>query len=562
MKKLTTVFIVTMFLVQNAFAIKSDFTSISKYHQEQVKQLLADYTLEDSLNIRIELKKKQEKLPEQEVVSLPGIHYKVGENAEENIEKVLNLYERKVVFIKKREVSEQELNLVKSSLSERLFLGEDFQFTMLDDIPKVDDAVKNLKNDFVVGAYSTLIQKGQFLWIIIFSLGFILALWILAKVWKAKGDGAGGEISMSGGGAGGEAPIAEKKEDSDQQAYAQAGGSSEFETFNFSSLCENINDAYKKSPGGCANVLWTHIPDLASQIQLFEIIRIQKNVEDSTMSETQSALDAVFSYEKRSDKRTSSRRRGKSFGKNTLSEISVELAKLKFMSLNQDLDNAYKAIYPDKGDNLNDLFAQGASEHYLVLYKLFSEGFMNFLSDKASASDDEAFLNIMNDILTFDPETDELEADKYSAFASFVGGLSFDDESSSKENKSVNSKVVKMIYGLSEDEITKVKAMKDNEDLRAQVPTFEWIVAEDIGQLKNFINVLNGAEISCLISQKSNFEEDIKKLDDRMQFKIKERIRKDSGVQLNWRQFRDKIASNYNYNNGSDNADDGLSQAS
>lgn len=562
MKKLIVYFIVAMFAVQNAFALKADFTSISKYHQEQVKQLLADYTLEDSLNIRIELKKKEGKLEEQEVVSLPGIHYKVGESAEENIEKVLNLYERKVVFIMKRQVSEQELTLVKSSLSERLFLGDDFQFTMLDDIPKVNDAVNNLKNDFVVGAYSTLIQKGQFLWIIIFSLGFILALWILAKVWKAKSEGSGGEISMAGGSAAPEASQVDKKENNNEGISAQAASSSEFETFNFTSLCENINDAFNKSPGGCANILWSNIPDLASQIQFFEIIRIQKSVSPEIMATTQSSLDAVFSYEKRADQK-SSRRNAKSFGKNTLSQVSVELAKLKFMSLNKDLDSAYNAIYPDKGDHLEEVFSQGAKEHYLVLYKLFNEDFMNYLSNQSSDDEeDSGFLNIMNDILTFDPETDDLEASQYESFVSFVNNLSVNDESNTKSGKSVNSKVVNMIYGLSEDEITKVKAMKDNEDLKAQVPTFEWIISEDLGKLKDFINALNGAEISCLMSKKSSFEEDMKKLDDRMQFKIKERMRKDSGVSINWRQFRDKIANNYSYNDGSDKADDELSKAS
>ena len=191
-----------------AFALKADFESVRKFHNAEVEQLLKDYTLEDSLTIRMELKRKDLELKDQKVVDIPGLYQKTGEVDDRGLENILNLYERRVVIIKKREVSEKEIDLVKQALMERLFLPKETTFTELDNIPTLDSAVKNLKSDFLFGAYETLIKGGQFLWIIIFSIGFIAAMWFLARVWKAKtvaGDGGGGSGSGSGGsgGAGG-----------------------------------------------------------------------------------------------------------------------------------------------------------------------------------------------------------------------------------------------------------------------------------------------------------------------------------------------------------------------
>ena len=297
-KYISAIGVVLTFFSSNAFGIKSDYETVSRYHKTEIEQLLKDYTLEDSLTIRIELKRKDEKEAPEKYVNIPGLYQKTGDSPDSKIENVLNLYERKVVFIKKREISEEEMKLVKSSLTERLFLPESTTFTSLDDIPKVGDAVQNLQSDFVFGAYNTLIKNGQFLWILIFSVGFIIALFVLAKVWKSSSESAGGEISMSGG----EGGAAEASSEGGSGSGSEGGGlslnSSEFETFNFGSLCQNINDAYKRSPGSTAHILWSQIPDLQSQIQFYEIIRIQNQISTEVLEGTYKVLDSVFAFEK------------------------------------------------------------------------------------------------------------------------------------------------------------------------------------------------------------------------------------------------------------------------
>jgi hypothetical protein len=511
-KKISAISIVCTLMSSHAFGMRSDYETVSKYHKQEIEQLLKDYTLEDSLTIRVELKRKDEKEAPEKFVSIPGLYQKTGDSPDSKIENVLNLYERKVVFIKKREISEEEMALVKSSLSERLFFPEDTQFTSLDDTRKVGDAVKNIQTDFVFGAYNTLIKNGQFLWILIFSIGFIVALWTLARVWKSSSEG-GGEISMAGGDGAGAGFGDEKSDEASASGGAgnMALNSSEFETFNFGSLCQNINDAYKKSPGSTAHILWAQIGDIQSQIQFYEIIRIQNQISDEVLQNTYKVLDSVFSFEKRAS--NSNKKRGKGFDKNTLSIISVELARLKFVQPHAKIEESFQAMYPFKADHLESVFKAGLEEHYLVLYKLYKDQFMNFVS----SLNDSNVLDKINSLLMFDPETDHASDEQYASFAKFLNEESFDN--SKDEKKAVNSKIVHMIYGLSEEELTRVDAMKNNEDLRAEIPCMSWINLEDANKLKSFIISLNGPEIKAFFEHDAKHEEASKALDERTQFR-------------------------------------------
>ncbi|MGH1467262.1 MAG: hypothetical protein ACRBBP_00060 [Bdellovibrionales bacterium] len=553
-KKIGIVSALLFFTVSNAYAIKADYETISKYHKVEIEQLLKDYTLEDSITIRVELKRQDAKLDAESVVSLPGLYQKTGDAHDSKIENVLNLYERKVVFIQKREVSEEEMALVKSSLKERLFLPEDTVFTVLDDTPKLDDAVSNMKSDFVFGAYNTLIKNGQFLWILIFSIGFIIALWVLAKVWKAKSEG-GGEISMSGGGGGAAEAVQAQKEDGDSGSGSSISlNSSEFETFNFGSLCQNINDAYKKAPGSTANILWAHMSDLQTQIQFYEIIRIQNQISESILNETYEVIDKVYDFEKRASNARASRR-AKGFDKNTLSTISVELARLRYTQPNTLIEESFSAMYPAKADNLDAVFKNGLDSHYIVLYKLFKDQFMGFVSESTDAN----VLDKINDLLMFDPLTDDATDEQYKNFVSFLNAESF--ESAGEEKKSVNSKVVHMIYGLSEEELGRVDAMKNNEELRAEIPCMSWIDLSDANKLKSFIINLSGAEITCFKAHDASHEEAMGLLDERTQFRIQEKVAQDKETTVNWRSFRNKIKQIYSYE-GAQNHDETISKAS
>lgn len=559
----TSWFLILGFLLASPFAygLKPDFDSVSKYHQEQIEQLLKDYTLEDSLNIRIELKKKQDLKADEEAVSLPGIYLKTGETDSDNIEKILNLYERRVVFIKKRQISEQEQSLVEGSLKERLFLPEETQFTVLDDVPKFDDTVKNLGNDFLFGSYNNLIKKGQFLWIMVFAIGFFLALWILTRVWKKSPEesAGGGEISFGGSGT------------SPQASESQSGGgsdgpqtislsSADFETFNFESFCENINAAFEKAPGSCAHILWSKIGDLESQIKLHEIIRIQSEIDSKILNKTQKALDSIFSFEERAARNSASRKAARGFDKNTLSTVSVELARLKFLKADKTVEGALQAIYPNMADSMDHLFEEGAAEHHLVLYKLFKEDFMSYISSKDTSGEGAAeLLNIINELLTFDPDNDDLEADQYKSFTSFLKTIDV-GEAGKSSKKSVNSNVLQMLYGLSDDELKNVKALQNDELLKAKVPTLEWVSVEDTAALKSFVNALNGTELACLKDTASWFDEGIQSLDERTQFRVKERMNQNKDDTVNWKALRDKIGQHFSYGKAGENNE--LSKAS
>jgi hypothetical protein len=542
-KKIIILMVSNLIFLNHAFALRTDFESVRKFHDQEIEQLLRDYTLEDSLTVRAELKRKDQELKDQQIVDIPGLYQKTGEANERGIENVLNLYERKFVIIKKREVAEKEIDLVKQALSERLYLPKDTVFTTLDNTPKLDDAVKNLKSDFLFGAYSTLIKNGQFLWILIFSIGFIIALWILAKAWKSKSESAGGgEFTISGGGGAPAAEAATKPEDSGSGKEMTINMSnSEFETFNFVSLCQNINSSFEKAPGSTAHMLWHHLADLQSQIQFHEILRIQNQVPAEVRDLTYDILDKVFSFEKRASKNLP-RRNSKSIHKETLSTISVELARLKFVKPNELVEKCFSNIYPDQADHITDLFMKGLGEHHVVLYKLFKDEFMSFISVRK----DDSILPKINDLLTFDPETDHATDAQYKSFADFLSKTSLSEEAANKK-KPVNSKIVNMIYNLSETELSKIEAMKSNEELKSEIPSFDWIQVEDQKMLKEFFSNLSGPEIKYLIDFDAKYNSALSSMDERAQFRFKERMNKEASMALNWKEFRQKIKKHYSY---------------
>lgn len=539
---LATLMLVSLLFAAQAFALKPDFKSVRDYHNQEIDLLLKDYTLEESLTIRVELTRKEGELKEQEIVSLPGLYQKTGQASDRDIQNVLNLYERKIVFIKKREISNEEMELVQASLKERLFLPEDTVYTNLDNIPKLDSAVKNLKSDFIFGAYKTLIRNGQFLWILIFSIGFIVALWVLAKVWKSKSEG-GGEFTISGGGAQPQADHDhQRSEDNNKGPASISLNSSEFETFNFLSFCQNMNEAYRKIPGATSHVLWQYLPDLQTQIQFYEIIRIQNQISADILKASFEVLDKVFDFENRASK-NHSHKRARGFSKEDLSVISVELARLKFIEPHAGLERCYQEIYPKCADHLSPVFEQGMADHHIALYKMFKDEFMNLISSK---SDDARVLSKIDDLLTFDPNDDHATDEQYSKFAQFLKDANFAKDTSGGK-RSVNSKVVQMIYGLPEAELLKVEAMKNNEDLKSEIPCFSWIDSSEAKSYRDFLVDLSGAEMKYLFDFDNKFEQATQTMDERTQFRIKERISKEENMVLNWKEFRQKIKRHYNY---------------
>lgn len=545
--------------MSHAYALKPDFQSVRDYHNQEIDQLLKDYTLEESLTIRVELIRKDAELKEQEIVNLPGLYQKTGEPNDKSIENVLNLYERKFVLIKKREVSDKEIELVKSSLKERLFLPDDVVYTTLDNIPKLDNAVKNLKSDFFFGAYETLIKNGQFLWILIFSIGFIVAVWVLAKAWKSRSEsGLNGELTINGAGLGAGLDGQAKHEESTQIDNALQNisqNNADLETFNFESLCQNINDSFSKSPGSASHIMWHCLQDLRTQIQFYEVLRIQKNIDEATLSKTLEIVNKVFAFEDRASKKQNSRR-AKGFSKEDLSMISVELAKLKFITPNASFEKCLSAVYPAVADDLRHIFVQGLDAgHHTVLYKLFKDEFMNFLSIK----NDPSVLVKINDLLTFDPEADHAKDAEYEAFAQFVSETDWSAVDSS-DKRSVNFKIVQLIYNLPEAELLQVEAMKTNEELRSEIPCFAWINLEDLKLLKDFYANLSGPELKYLFDFDPKFNHSLNSLDDRIQFRVKERMKNEESMKLVWKEFRNKIKRYYSYQNAG--AHENISKAS
>ncbi len=552
-------------MASQAFALKADFESVRKFHDKEVEQLLKDYTLEQSLTIRMELKRKDQELKDQKIVDIPGLYQKTGEADDRGLENILNLYERRVVIIKKREVSEKEIDLVKQALMERLFLPKETSFTTLDNIPTLDSAVKNLKYDFLFGAYETLIRGGQFLWIIIFSIGFVFAMWFLAKVWKAKTVG-GGEGGAGAGGAGGGAGIgssssgdnhgdAETNIQADEfgigkEININAKNSKAFETLNFESLCLNIENSFKALPGSTTFTLWSNFPDLYTQIQFYELIKIQNQVPENIRTATYKILDQVFDFKNRASKLPRSRK-PKGLSQESLADLSIELARQKFMAPHDLYEKSILAIYPKYADGLEFVFDKLYLSHHLVLYKLYKEQFINYI---AKIKTDDVMKKI-DELIVFDPILSHPSDSNYKAFVDASAKLNLDDDKKN-QNSGINPKMLAMVYQMPETDLDKIETMKTNEALRAQVPTFGWILLEDLKLLKDFFSNLSGPEMKYLIEFDAKFKEAMNKLDERALFRFNERMSKETHMTLDWRNFRDKIKKYYTYNPAGSNVQD------
>lgn len=562
------VVIFNVILSTQAFALRADFESVRKFHNAEVDQLLKDYTLEDSLTIRMELKRKDLELKDQKVVDIPGLYQKTGEVDDRGLENILNLYERRVVIIKKREVSEKEIDLVKQALMERLFLPKETAFTELDNIPTLDSAVKNLKSDFLFGAYETLIKGGQFLWIIIFSIGFIAAMWFLARVWKAKtvaGDGGGGSGSGSGGlggsGSGDSHGNSENNIQAEEFGFEKelnisSKNSKAFETLNFKSLCQNLEDCYKVLPGSTAFLMWKMLPDLYTQIQFYELIRIQNQVPDSMRETTYKILDSLFDFKYRASKDNSSKK-VKGLSQEGLSSLSIELARLKFLEVNDLFEKSLQSVYPKSADNINQMFENLYLEHHLVLYKLYKESFINYIS-KIKTDD---VMKKIDELIGFEPTKEHPSDEKYKSFIEQASKLNLNEEKT-QHNSTINPKMLSMIYQMAEAELVKIEALKSNESLKSQIPTFDWIELDDLKMLKEFFSNLSGPEIKYLIEFDPKFNEAMNKLDERALFRFNERMKKEAHMALDWRSFRDKIKKCYKYKSAGSDVQTNIAKAS
>lgn len=563
-KKIIIVVVLGVLFSVPAFALRLDFEAVRKFHDQEIEQLLKDYTLEDSLTVRAELKRKDGELKDQQVVDIPGLYQKTGEPDDRGIENVLNMYERKFVFIKKRELGEKELELVKTALTERLYLPKDTIFTTIDNTPKLDDAVKNIKTDFLFGAYTTLIKGGQFLWILIFSIGFIIALWTLAKVWKNKaatgdaGAGAGVGNGIGGSAIGDNNSKSENNIKSDdlgaeKDLNVASQNSAAFDTLNFESLCRNLNECYDALPGTTSHELWQMLPDLSTQIQFMEVIRIQDQVKDDVRNKTYSVLDQIFDFKTRAAVSVI-RKKVKGISKEGLTKLSTDLALLKFIKPNDGLEKCFLAVYPSKGDHIDTLIEKSYNEHYLVLYKMFKDHFMNYISGLK----DDGLLEKINSMLTFEPYVDHASDDKYKSFSAFASKLNVKEFS---KKTSINTQIVHMIYSMPESELLKVEAMKSNEELKAEIPNLQWVNADDPKTIKDFFGYLSGPQIKFLMEYDPKYNDVFSKFDERTQFRFKEKMTKDANLALDWRDFRNKIKKVYSYKTAGSN-DSSIKKAS
>lgn len=96
--------------------------------------------------------------------------------------------------------------------------------------------------------------------------------------------------------------------------------------------------------------------------------------------------------------------------------------------------------------------------------------------------------------------------------------------------------------------------------IRSEIPCFAWINLEDLKLLKDFYANLSGPELKYLFDFDPKFNDSLNSLDDRIQFRVKERMKNEESMKLVWKEFRNKIKRYYSYQNA--RAHENISKAS
>jgi hypothetical protein len=303
-------------------------------------------------------------------------------------------------------------------------------------------------------------------------------------------------------------------------------------------------------------LLWKILPDLYTQIEFYELIRIQNQVPEKVRLETYKILDSIFDFKLRAAKSSASVR-SKGLNQDSISKLSIELARQKFIVPNEMYENAILAVYPKNADDLDLVFEKAYVEHHLVLFKVFKDKFLNFLSK--NKTDD--VMKKIDELISFDPEISHPESSFYKAFSDYVSKLNLAED---KDNHKmiINSKMLNMIYEMPESDLSKIENLKTNDNLRSKIPTFDWVDLEDMKMLKDFFSNLSGPQIKYFIEFDPKFNDAMNKLDERALFRFNERMKTEANMALDWRSFRDKIKKCYTYKSAGSDVQTNIAKAS
>ena len=546
---------------------------VNAFHDYEIKKILKDYTLEKSLNITYEITLKEGVNTEdftKKIYDLPGIFQEVSDKEKSSrgkIIKILASFERDIIIIEKRKISDSERTLVEAALVKSLYLPEGYQFRYVDESGIIGDKARNIVADFLSGAYSTLIAEGQLLWLFFLGIGVICAIFISSKIVRtSKNDGymsssgSSGHFSSSGPSGGASLALggSDKLDDLDLNSRSVSSSSKQwgnndavgasrddvgFDVFSFNVFAENILRAYEKYPGVSRKILWSYFPKGKAQLYAVEVISGQeKHIKNC--EKLLSCLNECFDLQGRQvDCR-----------ENTVLASMKHFAELSFEMLHLvntpprliQHDALFQKIFPQYGDHFLEMMELGAEEHVDAFMTLFPEKFLKFLETSKQMS--SGMLAKLGSYAFADEERYKLDKSVLTQFEHFLNNLDF--SKNTDKDKSLDSRVLNIALNSTEKNLKGfMETVKDSYgEVVEKIPMWSWIKTTSKNTLRQFFIELTDEECTFLNKDCVNFKDLISHLDDRGRFRVSEKLSHNSSIEnINIRGIRLKVAKYFPY---------------
>lgn len=532
------------------------FNMVKEFHQDRVSVIKRNYGLENDLDISILIVPKEMKtlnaFRSNRKIKLPGILLG-GIEAERNPATIgmyeiisdLKNYKREVTVIKKRTVSDEEVQALILSLKEHLSLRPDEIVRVEDRTFKFDQAMKNWKSDFKESLYQGTFKSSIWAWvpITLIVIGFISLLfsWALKSGFKTLGRSIE-KVDLKG----------DSQERGGLDNQKDLNYSSEFEEALSSNEAETVYEAdpkrayqkfvslFNKSKYELYKILWTSLPTQGLQISFFEMIS------QSLDEEEERAFKKIyFEAFKLDNGSLFSSSKIEKISPNIMAKInkSVSMAEMSEPVLIRE--RALAAIYPKFGKTVKSIVENSIESFFEVTFYLFPELVVNLVKEKPSLSDVvsrklPAFLS--------KPSSERMPSSQnIQEFAEHVEtnqGFVKDDVATD-----IGEHAMSLLSIMPDSEIfgSQFQNLGGFKSLKKIIPSVDWITDANLQTLRRFLIQLSVEEIGYLKREHFDFNGLIANLDERALMRVNESVNRSqrNTKPVNILLLRKKIAGSF-----------------
>ncbi len=554
----TFLLVMIIFFTNIVFAQPVPFEKIQDFHNDRVEVIKKNYGLEEDVDVSVLLSLNEMKslnvFSKKQSIKLPGLLLG-GIQVERDPATIgmfeiisdLSNYKREVTVVKKKQVSDEEIQALILSLKEHLSLRPDETVRVEDKSFKFDVAMKDWKTDLKKSLYESTFKSAAWTWVpvvlfVLSLLGFILS-WALKSGLKTLGKsienvdfsgdsiGAGGGVSnLSGDGLSDDAEF-------EEEVVVTSDPMFEADPIR---IYQKFTSLYLKSKYELCRILWSHLPTPSLQFMFYQIMIQDFNESEET--EFKSMYFSIFKIENGFDL---SDIKAEELNSGVISQINKGISIAEMSEPVLVRERALAAIYPQYAGNLKIIIEKSLDSFFDVVFYLFPDEVVSVVKTKPYLS--EVVSKRLPEILSLPSSSRIPTTERVQSFAELLEeNEGFDNETA---NNDVSTQAMKLLISLNDSDLFNNQFLNTDsfKSIRDKIPSVNWVTDENPQVLRRFLTQLSVEEIGYMNSEHMDFRGLLDSLDSRAVIRIEESINRSmrSKQRVNIAMLRKKIASSF-----------------